>query len=33
MTRCVEELAPEHVRGLDEAESRARTLLEEITGR
>ncbi|GLZ05489.1 hypothetical protein Acsp03_29550 [Actinomadura sp. NBRC 104412] len=32
MTRCVEELAPEHVRALDEAEARARALLEEIVG-
>ncbi|MFB4312586.1 hypothetical protein [Actinomadura sp. 21ATH] len=31
MTGCVEELAPAHVRALDEAESRARSLLEELT--
>lgn len=29
MTRCVEELAPEHVRALNEAEARARSLFEE----
>ncbi len=29
MTRCVEELAPEHVKALNEAEARARTLFEE----
>ncbi|MQY03426.1 hypothetical protein [Actinomadura macrotermitis] len=29
MTRCVEELAPEHMRALKEAEDRARTLFEE----
>ncbi|GAA2419540.1 hypothetical protein GCM10010191_33330 [Actinomadura vinacea] len=32
MTRCVEELAPEHVRALDEAEGKARHLLEELAG-
>ncbi|XVQ12877.1 hypothetical protein ACQP1W_10080 [Spirillospora sp. CA-255316] len=31
MTRCVEELAPAHVRALDEVERRARGLLEELT--
>ncbi|MEW2358366.1 hypothetical protein [Spirillospora sp. NPDC029432] len=31
MTRCVEELAPAHVRALAEAESQARSLLEELT--
>ncbi|MFI0373178.1 hypothetical protein ACH35V_35405 [Actinomadura sp. 1N219] len=29
MTRCVEELAPEHVKALNEAEARARSLFEE----
>ncbi|QXJ24635.1 hypothetical protein AGRA3207_006002 [Actinomadura graeca] len=32
MTRCVEELAPEHVKALNEAEARARTLFEEPAG-
>ncbi|TDC45872.1 hypothetical protein E1281_29305 [Actinomadura sp. KC345] len=31
MTRCVEELAPGHVKALNEAEARARTLFEEPT--
>lgn len=31
MTRCVEELAPEHVKALNEAETRARSLFEETT--
>jgi hypothetical protein len=31
MTRCVEELAPGHVKSLDEVETRARALLEELT--
>lgn len=31
MTRCVEELAPGHVRALNEAEARARSLFEEPT--
>ncbi|MFC5752565.1 hypothetical protein [Actinomadura rugatobispora] len=31
MTRCVEELAPAHVRALDEVEERARGLLDELT--
>ncbi|WP_344954154.1 hypothetical protein [Actinomadura miaoliensis] len=31
LTRSVRELAPEHVRSLDEAEARARSLLEELT--
>ncbi|TDD85041.1 hypothetical protein [Actinomadura rubrisoli] len=31
MTRCVEELAPEHVKALNEAEARARSLFEEPT--
>ena len=31
MTRCVEELAPAHVRALDDVERRARGLLEELT--
>ncbi|MEU8798633.1 hypothetical protein [Spirillospora sp. NPDC048819] len=31
MTRCVEELAPEHVRALNEAETRARSLFEETS--
>ncbi|WP_157430489.1 hypothetical protein [Actinomadura macra] len=32
MTRCVEELAPEHVKALNEAEARARTLFGEPAG-
>ncbi|SNS83052.1 hypothetical protein SAMN05443665_101072 [Actinomadura meyerae] len=32
MTRCVEELAPQHVEALNEAEARARTLFEESRG-
>ncbi|MDL4819121.1 hypothetical protein [Actinomadura opuntiae] len=32
MTRCVEELAPEHVRALNEAEARARTLFGDPSG-
>lgn len=31
MTRCVEELAPEHVKALNEAEAKARTFLDEPT--
>lgn len=32
MTRCVEELAPAHVKALNEAEARAMTLLTELSG-
>ncbi|MFB4311548.1 hypothetical protein [Actinomadura sp. GTD37] len=32
MTRCVEELAPRHVKALNEAEAKARTLFEEARG-
>jgi hypothetical protein len=32
MTRCVEELAPRHVKALNEAEAKARTLFEESRG-
>ncbi|WP_067806277.1 hypothetical protein [Actinomadura formosensis] len=32
MTRCVAELAPQHVKALDEAEAKARALLEEPRG-
>ncbi|MFC9972449.1 hypothetical protein ACFVH6_16335 [Spirillospora sp. NPDC127200] len=32
MTRCVEELAPEHVNALKEAEARARDLYEDLAG-
>jgi hypothetical protein len=32
MTRCVEELAPRHLKALNEAEAKARTLFEEPRG-